>query len=68
MIIDADSHVEESPAMFNFLDREFYDRRPLPVGFASDTAYGDHNAVWLIEGETYPKLVGKAGRFSARRL
>lgn len=61
MIIDADSHVEESPAMFNFLDREFYDRRPLPVGFASDTAYGDHNAVWLIEGETYPKLVGKGG-------
>ena len=61
MIIDADSHVEESPAMFNFLDKQFYHRRPLPVGFASDTAYGDHNAVWLIEGETYPKLVGKGG-------
>jgi predicted TIM-barrel fold metal-dependent hydrolase len=61
MIIDADSHVEESPAMFNFLEKEFYQRRPLPVKLDPDTAYGDHNAVWLIEGETYPKLVGKGG-------
>ena len=61
MIIDADSHVEESQAMFNFLDKEFYSRRPLAVGFAGDTAYGKNNAVWLIDGETYPKLVGKGG-------
>src|SRR6266446_4001256 len=61
MVIDADSHVEESPAMFSFLDKEFYQRRPLPVGLDNDTAYGNYNAVWLIEGETYPKLVGKGG-------
>src|SRR5437667_6826222 len=61
MVIDADSHVEESPAMFSFLDKEFYQRRPLPVGLDNDTAYGNYNAVWLIEGETYPTLVGKGG-------
>src|SRR6266566_4671153 len=61
MVIDADSHVEEPPAMFSFLDKEFYQRRPLPLGLDKDTAYGNYNAVWLIEGETYPKLVGKGG-------
>ena len=26
-----------------------------------DTVYRKYNAVWLIDGETYPKLVGKGG-------
>ena len=61
MIIDADAHVEESEAMFDRLAKEFRPRRPLPVRLASDTVYGKYNAVWLIDGETYPKLVGKGG-------
>ncbi|HEY7321839.1 MAG TPA: amidohydrolase family protein [Candidatus Binatia bacterium] len=61
MIIDADAHVEESQAMFDRLDKEFRDRRPLPVRFDNDTVFGKYNAVWLIEGETYPKLIGKGG-------
>ena len=61
MIIDADAHVEESEAMFDRLDKEFRPRRPLPVRFATDTVYGKYNAVWLIDGETYPKLMGKGG-------
>src|SRR5881296_4530130 len=61
MNIDADAHVEESEAMFDRLAKEFRPRRPLPVRLASDTVYGKYNAVWLIDGETYPKLVGKGG-------
>ena len=61
MIIDADAHVEESEAMFDRLDKEFRPRRPLPVRLDTDTVYGKYNAVWLIDGETYPKLVGKGG-------
>src|SRR5262245_21825886 len=61
MVIDADAHVEESQAMFDRLDKEYYDRPPLPVRFDDDTVFGKYNAVWLIEGETYPKLVGKGG-------
>jgi hypothetical protein len=52
MIIDADAHVEESQAMFDRLDKEYYDRRPLPVRFDEDTVFGKYNAVWLIEGKT----------------
>ena len=61
MIIDADAHVEESEAMFEYLDKEFYPRRPLAVRLEADTVYAKYNAVWLIDGETYPKLVGKGG-------
>ena len=61
MIIDADAHIEESVAMFERLDKEFQPRRPLPVRLDRDTIYGRYNAVWLIDGETYPKLVGKGG-------
>ncbi len=61
MIIDADAHVEESEAMFDRMEKEFRPRRPLPVRFDTDTVYGKYNAVWLIDGETYPKLVGKGG-------
>jgi predicted TIM-barrel fold metal-dependent hydrolase len=61
MIIDADAHVEESPAMFERLDKEYHGRRPLAVRFDEDTVLGKYNAVWLIDGETYPKLIGKGG-------
>jgi predicted TIM-barrel fold metal-dependent hydrolase len=60
-VIDADGHVEESPATFSFLDKEYYGRRPLAVAFERDTVYGPKNAVWLIDGKTYPKFVGKGG-------
>src|SRR5215813_5278186 len=61
LVIDADAHVEESQARLDRLDKEYYDRRPLPVRFDGDTVFGKYNAVWLIEGETYPKMLGKGG-------
>ena len=61
VVIDADGHVEESPATFSYLEKEYYHRRPLPLGFDTDTIYGSHNAVWLIDGVAYPKVVGKGG-------
>ncbi len=60
-VVDADGHVEESTAMFERLDQEFYPRRPLAVELARDTAYADWNAVWLIDGKTYPQIVGRGG-------
>jgi predicted TIM-barrel fold metal-dependent hydrolase len=61
VVIDADGHVEESTTMFGFLEKEYYPRRPLALGFERDTFLGDNNALWLINGEVYPKMVGKGG-------
>ena len=61
MIIDADAHVEESEAIFERIDKQFRPRRPMPVRLDKDSVYGKYNAVWLIDGEIYPKLFGKGG-------
>jgi predicted TIM-barrel fold metal-dependent hydrolase len=61
VVIDADGHIEESPAMFELLEEKYHPRRPLPLTFTRDTAYGANNAIWLIDGKTYPKLIGKGG-------
>lgn len=69
IVVDADGHVEESTAMFGFLEREYNARRPIPLGFDEDTVYGVENAVWLIDGKAYPKVVGKGGvRFATPTL
>lgn len=60
-VVDADGHVEESTAMFELMDEEYYARRPIAVGFANDTVLGDYNAVWLIDGKSYPNMLGKGG-------
>jgi len=60
-VIDADAHVEESEAIFKFLDKEVYARIPLALGLDTDTVYGKFNAVWLIDGQTYPKMYGRGG-------
>ena len=59
MIIDADAHVEECVESWNFLDKEFHKRRPLPVKIEEDTPYGVNNAFWFIDGRAYPKLAGR---------
>lgn len=61
IVIDADGHVEESLAMFGFLEKEYYPRRPLALQFEPDTTWGANNAVWFMEGQTFPKMYGRGG-------
>lgn len=61
IVVDADGHVEESQAMFSCLEKEYYEKRPVPLGFDRDTVCGPFNAVWLIDGKIYPKIAGKGG-------
>jgi uncharacterized protein len=58
-IIDADTHISESEAMWNMIDREMYDRRPVLLKAPEDTFYGPRNAFWLIDGNIFPKPNGK---------
>lgn len=54
-VIDADGHVEESPATFGdeFLDRDYRERRPAVV-------LSGNRAFWMVEDRLIPKLVGRA--------
>lgn len=58
-IIDADTHIAESESMWRFLDGEMYSRRPVLLSLPEDTWYQGRNAVWLIDGNIFPKPAGK---------
>jgi len=58
-VVDADTHVIESAAMWELIDQEMYPRRPVPVKVPGDTLYKSFNAFWLIDGNIIPKPGGK---------
>jgi hypothetical protein len=60
-VVDADTHVAESEAMWEMIDREMYSRRPVLLSLPEDTLYGPWNATWLIDGNIFPKPVGQGG-------
>src|SRR5580765_7442658 len=59
-VVDADTHIAESEAMWRFIDSEMYPRRPVLAKIPDDTLYEERNAFWLIDGEIFPKPAGKA--------
>ena len=60
-VIDADTHIAESAAMWDLIDRELYPRRPVYFSITNDTLYGPRNGFWLIDGNIFPKPLGKGG-------
>ena len=58
-IVDADTHIIEHPGIWEHMDREWYERRPVRLIAPPDTWYGEFNAFWLIDGEIYPRPKGK---------
>ncbi|HEY3303256.1 MAG TPA: amidohydrolase family protein [Candidatus Binatia bacterium] len=59
-VVDADTHIAESNRMWELIDREMYPRRPVVVSVPDDTLYGPRNAFWLIDGNIFPRPVGRA--------
>ena len=54
-VVDADTHIAESEAMWGYIDQEMHPRRPVLVKIPDDTWYKERNAFWLIDGEIFPK-------------
>lgn len=61
MVVDADTHISESAAMWEGWDPGMLSRRPLLVSVPTDTWYGRRNAFWLIDNNIVPKPAGKGG-------
>lgn len=59
MIIDADTHIIESDAMWDLLDPGLRRRRPLVVSVPDDTVFGTQNAFWVVDGHLHPNPVGR---------
>lgn len=61
MVLDADTHISESVHMWDLIDPDMYERRPVMVSVPTDTLYGKRNAFWLIDGQIVPKPAGRGG-------
>ena len=53
-VVDADTHIAESEAMWSYIDKKMYPRRPILTRIPDDTWYKERNAFWLIDGEIFP--------------
>lgn len=60
-IVDADTHIAESEAMWQLIDERMRARRPVMLSAPGDTLYRDFNVMWLIDGRVFPKAAGKGG-------
>ena len=60
-IVDADTHIMEPEGMWDFIDPEMYHRRPVMMKIPNDTLYKKSNALWLIDGNIFPKPAGRGG-------
>src|SRR5438128_9796926 len=58
-VLDADGHIHEPEAMYAHLEEEFYPSRPVVVSLPPDTAAGDGELLWLIEGKAVPTIAGR---------
>jgi predicted TIM-barrel fold metal-dependent hydrolase len=58
-VIDADSHVEECEAYWEFLDPAYEARRPVPIVAENRPALHGMNAFWYIDGKTFPQPIGR---------
>jgi len=58
--VDADTHIFESPQVWDFIDEQMHARRPIIVSAPRDTVY-KRGSFWLIDGNIFPKSAGKGG-------
>jgi len=59
-VVDADTHIFEAAQVWEYMDKEFYPRRPVVVTAPKDTVY-NRSRFWLIDGNIFPKPAGKGG-------
>ncbi|WP_416974860.1 amidohydrolase family protein [Streptomyces sp. 4F14] len=59
LLIDADSHLEDGPEVFDYIDAEFEHRRPIIVDIGGAVRHRPtRNKAWLVDGEMRPKFFG----------
>ncbi|HEX7228564.1 MAG TPA: hypothetical protein VF353_12395, partial [Candidatus Binatia bacterium] len=63
MTFDADSHVEESPQTWKYLEEKFARRRPIPITLEDQPALFGENS-FFIDGAVVPRTSGKDCRCS----
>lgn len=58
-IVDADSHIEEGPGIFEYLESKYSERRPQIVDVNYAQAHRLRNKAWLVDGRVIPHPFGR---------
>ncbi len=60
---DADAHVEECDATWQYLDARYADRRPQAITVEDRPHLFGQHAFWLIDGAAVPRVTGRGLSF-----
>jgi hypothetical protein len=58
-VVDADSHVEEPPEAWEYLDAAYQARKPFIISCDDRPGLQNMNSFWYIDGQLSPKPMGR---------
>jgi predicted TIM-barrel fold metal-dependent hydrolase len=58
LVIDGDTHIEEHPAVWEYLDDEFKPRKPVIVKIDTIPDRPLRDVHWFIDGAVFPRMMG----------
>ena len=58
LVIDGDTHIEEHPAVWEYIDDEFRSRKPVPIRIDTIPDRAERDVHWFIDGEVLPRRMG----------
>jgi len=61
-VIDADTHIIETEAIWDYFDEELCSRKPTLVRFSDPELGGRERTLWVIDGHLVPKPHGRGGQ------
>ena len=66
-VVDADTHIAESEAMWSYINKEIYPRIPILVKIPDDTCYQERNAPNILDFAVQLRAVGRGGDVEKNR-
>lgn len=58
LVIDGDTHIEEHPAIWDYMDKEYAPRRPVPVKIDTIPDRPERDVQWFVDGAVFPRMMG----------
>jgi len=58
LVIDGDTHIEEHPAVWEYIDDEFKARRPVTIEINTIPGRPERDVHWFIDGAVFPRMMG----------
>jgi uncharacterized protein len=58
LVIDGDTHIEEHPMVWDYLDKAFEARKPVAVKIDTIPGRPERDIHWFVDGAIFPRMMG----------